>query len=74
MSNRRRLRPQGRRRDPLEGWPCPWCPSDVVIDTVDATWDLFAVKPDADLAFDALGAWHCHGCGAAGLVMPQAVR
>lgn len=49
--------------------PCPWCPGSVVLTTVDDAWDLFACKPDAGMALDALAAWHCHRCGSAGLVL-----
>ncbi len=66
MSNRRKLRdkPRGRLR-----LPCPWCSSMVVLTPVAAAWDLFDYKPSPAAAFDALGAWHCHNCEAAGLLM-----
>jgi hypothetical protein len=65
VSNRRKLRekPRGRLR-----LPCPWCPSMVVLTPVEDAWDLFTRKPTPAEAFDALGAWHCHNCGAAGLL------
>jgi hypothetical protein len=41
----------------------------VVLTPVAAAWDLFDYKPSPAAAFDALGAWHCHNCEAAGLLM-----